>query len=374
MAGAWEPYARALADEISHPGSRWYPVLSGLPRHRLVPAWWIHGDDGWALHDGPVQDAYANRSLVTRIGPVHADEADAGARPTGRPTSSSTEPGLLLTMYGHAQLAAGLDVLDVGTGSGYGTALLARRYGAARVTSVDVDPYLVAAATERLAGIGLHPRLTLIDATSPGLLPGTYDRIVATVAVPSIPRSWLAALRPGGRIVAVIAGTWMILVVSRTPDGFMGHVARDWAGFMPARAGTDYPPGLAAQIWEADGEQIGFGRFPVLDIADAWDVCTALHLAIPGGIQHRYRREPHRRQTAIMWHPDGSWARASANGTELPMVHQSGPQRLWDRADDVRHDMLLRGMSAWLGARAIVRRDGSIRLIRGAWRATIPAG
>nr|WP_279354711.1 class I SAM-dependent methyltransferase [Frankia canadensis] len=47
-------------------------------------------------------------------------------------------------------------MLDVGTGSGYGTALLARRYGSSQVTTIDVDPHLVAAATDRLAALDLQ--------------------------------------------------------------------------------------------------------------------------------------------------------------------------------------------------------------------------
>ncbi|WP_268762062.1 methyltransferase domain-containing protein, partial [Frankia casuarinae] len=64
-------------------------------------------------------------------------------------------PALALRMYQHAQLAEGLNILDVGTGSGYGAALLARRYDDQRITTIDVDPYLVAAAADRLAALDL---------------------------------------------------------------------------------------------------------------------------------------------------------------------------------------------------------------------------
>src|SRR5690606_42036354 len=90
---------------------------------------------------------------------------------------SSTLPSLLLRMFGHAEIHDGVEVLDVGTGCGYGAALLARRLGDDRVTSVDVDPYLTKAAAERLDLIGLHPRIVTADATGP--LTGEYDRIVA---------------------------------------------------------------------------------------------------------------------------------------------------------------------------------------------------
>jgi hypothetical protein len=65
------------------------------------------------------------------------------------------------------------------------------------VTSVDVDPHLTKAAGERLDSIGLHPGLVTCDATGP--LPGSYDRIISTVAVgPCRPLAGRAALLPVG--------------------------------------------------------------------------------------------------------------------------------------------------------------------------------
>jgi Protein-L-isoaspartate(D-aspartate) O-methyltransferase (PCMT) len=71
-----------------------------------------------------------------------------------------------------------MDALDVGTGSGYGNALLCTRLGDGHVTSIDLDDYLVKVAAERLASIDLHPVLTACNATGP--LPGgavSFDRI-----------------------------------------------------------------------------------------------------------------------------------------------------------------------------------------------------
>jgi protein-L-isoaspartate O-methyltransferase len=117
-------------------------------------------------------------------------------------------------MYRHAMLTDDTDVLDVGTGSGYGTALLCKRLRDRRVTSIDVDEYLTKAAAERLDSAGLHPQVTACDATGPR--PGAYDRIVSTVAVRPVPASWLTALRPGGRLVTTITGTTLILTADKT--------------------------------------------------------------------------------------------------------------------------------------------------------------
>jgi hypothetical protein len=214
----------------------------------------------------------------------------------------------------------------------------------------------------------------VVDATGP--LPGSFDRIVSTVSVRAIPPSWLEALRPGGRLVTTITGTWMILTAWRTPDGEVrGRVACDWAGFMPTRAGVDYPPAWASfdDLATREGEHVGPGRYPVVDVADAWDLSTMLTLAVPG-VQHYYQPGTDGAHTALMVHPDGSWARATAIGTEPPLVHQGGPRRLWDELDRVRDDWLRLGMSPWLGANALVRPDGAVVLRMGSWRATIPAG
>jgi protein-L-isoaspartate O-methyltransferase len=120
---------------------------------------WAEGGGLWhdsrELRDGPsspaewLDAAYGDRSLITQVGELHADQADSADRPAGRPASSATMPGLLVQMYQHAMIVDGMDVLDVGTGSGYGTALLCARLGHSHVTSVDLDDYLVNAAAAR---------------------------------------------------------------------------------------------------------------------------------------------------------------------------------------------------------------------------------
>src|SRR5260221_3686594 len=154
----WEPHFGRLAAEITDAVSRWRPLVASTPRHVFVARWWRWLDPGgWTLRDGETDEdrwmsaAYSDRTLITRLGPLHADHAEPSDHPSGRPTSSATQPGLVVQMYRHAGVTDGVDVLDVGTGSGYGCALLARRLGDHHVTSVDVDGYLVKAAAERLA-------------------------------------------------------------------------------------------------------------------------------------------------------------------------------------------------------------------------------
>ena len=121
----WERQAARLASQVTEPSSRSRPLVAAVPRHEFVPRWWSPGGSGWTLQDGPAMPArewadavYHDASLVTRIGPLHADQATRQDGPDGRPTSSSTMPGLVVSMYRHAMIGDGMDVLDVGTGSG----------------------------------------------------------------------------------------------------------------------------------------------------------------------------------------------------------------------------------------------------------------
>lgn len=281
----------------------------------------------------------------------------------------------MVQMLRHALITDGMGLLDVGTGSGYGCAVLAGRLGDKHVTSIDVDEYLTKAATGRLDSIGLHPTVITCDATGP--LPGTYDRIVSTVAVRPVPASWLAALRPGGRLVTTITGTCLIVTADKTPDGgASGRTEWDRAGFMDTRSGPDYPPGTGerfAAIRDADGEQVTTGRYPVVNVAEAWELYSTLGVIIPG-VLHHHERTGDGQRTAWMIHPDGSWARATGTGDHAPVVHQSGPRRLWDTLDDLRLTWLRDGSLPAYGATVTITPDGAIHLKRGRWQATIPEG
>ncbi|MGW6292781.1 methyltransferase domain-containing protein [Streptomyces sp. NPDC055058] len=374
----WESHAADLAGHVTHPSSRWRGPVARTPRHLFVPQWWDAQDGQWTLRKPTTDEdwvtaAYADRSLVTSVAGAHADEAKPDDHPVGLPTSSATLPSLVVRMFQYGRVDTGHTLLDVGTGSGYGTALAAHRLGHDAVVSVDVDPYLVRAARERLAEAGLSPSVEAVDATGP--LPqweDSFDRIVATVGVRPIPASWLRALRPGGRIVTTIAGTSLILTADKRPDGTaVGRIEWERAGFMPARHGADYPRAgsrLLAAAHDQDGDDVHTSPYPVMDVANAWDVDSMLGILAPG-IEHAYHdRGAHR--TAVMAHADGSWARATeADGRTV--VHQGGPRRLWEILDGIRAYWLQHGELPARGASVLITEDGRTRLARGKWRATL---
>jgi len=93
-------------------------------------------------------------------------------------------------------------VLEIGTGSGYMTALLAR--SAASVESVEIVPELAAFGARNLAAHGIdNLRLHVGDGArgSPG---GPFDAIILTGSTPVLAPRFHEMLAPGGRLIAVI--------------------------------------------------------------------------------------------------------------------------------------------------------------------------
>jgi protein-L-isoaspartate(D-aspartate) O-methyltransferase len=93
-------------------------------------------------------------------------------------------------------------VLEIGTGSGFGTALLAQR--TRKVQSWEIDPAVHAFATENLRRAGLGDiRLNLGDGSTP---PGDemFDGIILSGSVAQAPEDFLARLHDGGRLVAIV--------------------------------------------------------------------------------------------------------------------------------------------------------------------------
>jgi protein-L-isoaspartate(D-aspartate) O-methyltransferase len=93
-------------------------------------------------------------------------------------------------------------ILEVGTGSGYFTALLASLGGV--VYSVDDRADFVTLAEARLQRQGINNvHLQIGDASAGWSAAAPYDVIVLTGALPQLPKSFREQLRPGGRLLAL---------------------------------------------------------------------------------------------------------------------------------------------------------------------------
>jgi protein-L-isoaspartate(D-aspartate) O-methyltransferase len=113
-------------------------------------------------------------------------------------------------------------VLEVGTGSGYLTALLAHR--AAHVHSVEIRPALAAFGRANLERHGAdNVTLEIGDAARGWPTRAPYDVIALTGSTPVLPRALLEQLSPGGRLFAVVGeGPVMVaqLVTCSAPGAY----------------------------------------------------------------------------------------------------------------------------------------------------------
>ena len=117
------------------------------------------------------------------------------------------------------------NVYEVGTGSGYLTALLARR--ARHVTSAEIHPDLRQRAERNLAAAGIR-NVTLLegDSSRGALAESAFDVIVLGGSTPVLPQAFLDRLTPGGRLIAVLgdAPAMKAVLVRQPVAGSFQHV------------------------------------------------------------------------------------------------------------------------------------------------------
>jgi protein-L-isoaspartate(D-aspartate) O-methyltransferase len=165
-----------VATQIERRGVKDKSVLTALrkvPRHRFVPAMW----QGRAYTDGPL--------------------------PIGDGQTIS-QPYIVGWMTELIEPAKKMRVLEIGTGSGYQSAVLAECVG--EVDTIEVVPALGKKAKGLLDELGYRNiRVKIGDGYEGWRERAPYDAIILTAAPPTdVPRPLLEQLKPGGRLVAPV--------------------------------------------------------------------------------------------------------------------------------------------------------------------------
>ncbi|CAM5413397.1 protein-L-isoaspartate O-methyltransferase [Streptomyces spiroverticillatus] len=300
-------------------------VFLGAHAFRPTGAGWepVHraqvGEEEW------LRMVYADRTWVTQVD--GRDAAHAAGPVVGSPTSSATLPSLVVRTAQVAGLRPGQKVLEVGTGTGYSTAVLSHRLGVQHVVSIEYDEHLAASAAAHLHTAGYTPTLATGDGLQGCKEHADYDAIIATCAVRSLPPSWFFQLNDGGTITTTISG-WMLAagLIRLTLDDegtARGRFESDTISYMLARP-HERPP--APRFFPLDGDTRTTDTDPAL--LASWTGRFVAQLGCPSA-------ELMTTSTGIILHDvaTGSQAWTETRGPSWT-VHQHGPLRLWDQVED----------------------------------------
>jgi protein-L-isoaspartate(D-aspartate) O-methyltransferase len=187
----WAAQRRAMVERLRQRGITNPEVLAAMekvPRHLFVP-------------ESVRAQAYADEVLPLGSGrTVYA-------------------PHVVALMTSLLDLQKGDKVLEVGTGTGYHAAVLARL--AREVYSVEIVRPVASQAAQRLQALGYHNiQIRAGDGYQGWPEKGPFDAILLAVAPPHIPKPLIDQLRVGGRMVVPVGGLLQdLLVITKTADG-----------------------------------------------------------------------------------------------------------------------------------------------------------
>lgn len=201
-------------------------VLFNVPRHHFIEQYYDH-----EAPDGIVQ-VESPKPTVRQLETIYFDR---GLMIREKPHSAASQPGLIFEMLADLELAHGLKVLEVGTGSGWNTGLIAFSVGDdSLVYSIDLQTDLVEKARNHLRSTGFNRVNLKAGDGGFGWQGEIFDRIIVTVGAPDIPPAWGQSLTEGGILVMPLKTGGVgdpILRLHKQGNKLTGKFTR-WAGFM----------------------------------------------------------------------------------------------------------------------------------------------
>jgi protein-L-isoaspartate(D-aspartate) O-methyltransferase len=160
--------ARGISDQ------RVLDAMTRVPRHEFVP------------------ERYRDQAYEDHPLPIGEDQ-------------TISQPYIVVVMLQALKLSSTDNVLEIGTGSGYVTALLAQL--TAQVTSMERHPVLADAAREVLDNMGYkNVRVVAGDGTRGFPEAAPYDAILVSAAAAELPSTLVSQLAEGGRMIIPIGG------------------------------------------------------------------------------------------------------------------------------------------------------------------------
>ncbi|MGH3811215.1 MAG: methyltransferase domain-containing protein [Pseudonocardiaceae bacterium] len=326
----------------------WREAFLAVPRHAFLPAQiWVDDAEGEpqpvnrGTHpDQWLEAVYSNVAIVTQFD----DGATLWPAAGRHRTSSASEPAMVATMLDRLDVGEGHHVLEIGTGTGYNAALLAHRVGAARVTTVEIDPVIAGAAKAALDATGYPVTTVIADGAAGCPAQAPYDRVIATVAacLGAVPHEWVRQIRPGGVLVAPMrtdyVGSGPLVQFTVEDDGIATGRPVAAVGFMPLRQHRSRYADLSGMGFDDRDatSEVSQTTTPPWLVASTIDVRWAISTRIAPC------RWGHRPPTAAcpqhhLWFADNateSWAVARYDRSGGPyQIRQHGPRHLWNEIE-----------------------------------------
>ncbi|QLE74657.1 protein-L-isoaspartate(D-aspartate) O-methyltransferase [Streptomyces rectiverticillatus] len=324
--------------------SDWLPTFKAVPRDLFVPdRIWPGIADG--TRQNPVVDrakdpdawfraVYSDIPLTTQW-----DDGNHTGDGLGKtPSSSSSQPHMVFSMLADLDVKDGHRVLEIGTGTGWNSALLAHRLGGEIVVSIEYDPEVARGAGENQRNAGLSPLVIVRDGRLGYAGGAPYDRIIATCSVGEVPRAWVDQTLTGGLIVApwgTLYGGEAIVRLTVDDGTASGRFTRSSAFMRLRQQRPNLPPHdayLKGHAWPGDGVRSTTTLSPAE--VGGWVEQFAIGLQMSGAFWSVERYDDGS-YTLWTYSTDTlSWASADYEpGADSFEVVQSGPRRLWDETE-----------------------------------------
>ncbi|MFJ9840327.1 methyltransferase domain-containing protein [Kitasatospora sp. NPDC101155] len=344
MRGLLQTVSRFLGHEMA---LEWRKAAEATPRHRFLPdRIWLSGDDDQLTPcdrdhepDRWFAAAHTDKPVVTQINDGQEPENPSDALPS----SSASAPSIVFKMLELLDLAPGMRVLEIGSGTGFNAALLSHRLGDTNVTTIEIDPAVAELARSNLNANGYVPSVVHGDGSLGWGAEAPYDRVVATCSIKRIPYAWISQTRLGGAVLAPWENPWICGGLLRLTVGEDGT------------ATGRYTPDSAFMLMRTQRLDLRLFRDVVMDdhiptestsTLDPWAVADS-EFETQFALGHRLG------DLWYAWHhaPDvdgvetrlwvattdgSSWAAVDWDGaesTERYTVWQHGPRRLWNEVE-----------------------------------------